>query len=224
MDVLNHIVGEESIVHWGEDTKKTTSRYEVASYGNRETFREIDASGKVGEEIHGIPLPRTGVSPGTEWYELLASLLTAPVEYRGSGKYQGQSVLVYGFTAKASDQVCSWHEHEGLGRADWTGYVGCSWQIITDTQFNTLNIYREMFPEKGRLAITVKVNVRYSLAALSQGSTVLLPVSLTVACQFRNRRWYFASGVWHNCRQFRTESRLLSADEASTDSDNPDAL
>lgn len=210
MEALSHMVGEQTITRWGEDTKKTTNRYEVALYGNRETFRSIDANGAAGKELPAIPLPRKGVSPGTEWYELLRSLIAAPVEYRGTGKYQGQPILVYGFTAKSSDQVCSWTErdpHAGVVRIAWQGYVGCSWQIIADSQFNTLSIHRELFPEKGRLAVAVKMDVRYSLRSLS-GSTALLPVSLDLACQFRNGRWYFASGVWHNYRQFRAESTL----------------
>lgn len=207
LSLMTNLLAEQELQLWGETKSKETWRYEVAIYDNRQVFRKIESNGELGKEKLALPIPKLGVSPGQEWYDLFRHLAVVPINYQGVGDYKGKRVHVFNYRVFSQDRVCHYTEHAGFLN-NWKGFVDCSGQVIVDEQFNIMQIFQELYLPKGRLSSTLYISVNYGLVSLGENQELLrLPISIKMTSQFNNdRKWYFVSGTWKNYRRFRAQS------------------
>ncbi|MBI2063208.1 MAG: hypothetical protein HYT61_03165 [Candidatus Yanofskybacteria bacterium] len=208
--LMTDLLAEQELRLWGETKSRETWRYEVAIYNNRQVFRKIEPGGKFGKERFALPIPGIGVRPGQEWHDLFKHLVTTPVSYQGVSSYKGKIVQVFSYKAFSQDKVCHYTERNSFF-SNWDGAVGCSGRVVVDEQFNVLQIFQELYLPEGLLSSTLFISVNYEFVGLGENQELLrLPVSIEMAAQFnRDRKWYFASGMWKNYRRFRAKSDVI---------------
>ncbi len=210
---MHNLLAEQNVETWGDDQPRQYWRHEVAIYGNRQTFREINGYSRPGKLLNEMPYPKNGgIRPGGEWYHLLKQVVRADMRYLGVSRHNEKLVHLYEFGATAKQKVCYWAEvTESFGSSATVRSVDCAGQVIADADLNTLEISTELYPWREFPDTSlVNINVAYEFVKIEENAEPpLVPTSIWESCQGEAGDWHFASGSWKDYHRFAVHARIV---------------